>query len=77
LYSEEAIVPWYVMTSFATDLPTRQYFAKHNYFGLNKENIFFFNQDLFPCIFEDGKVIMKKKYKVWLPLSSTLNSSSV
>jgi len=52
------------MTSFATDAPTREYFEKKNYFGLKKEQIIFFNQDLFPCVFEDGKIILKKKYKV-------------
>jgi UDP-N-acetylglucosamine/UDP-N-acetylgalactosamine diphosphorylase len=49
------------MTSFATDKPTREHFEQHNFFGLKRDNIFFFNQDLFPCVFEDGKVIMESK----------------
>lgn len=47
------------MTSFATDKPTQEYFEANNFFGLKRENVFFFNQDLFPCVFEDGKVIME------------------
>jgi UDP-N-acetylglucosamine pyrophosphorylase len=37
-------IPWYVMTSDATDVPTEEYFKTHDYFGLPKEHIFFFQQ---------------------------------
>lgn len=63
-FVEEVVIPWYVMTSFATDQPTRDHFAQHDYFGLARENIFFFNQDLFPCVFEDGKIIMENKFSI-------------
>ncbi|XP_049851260.1 probable UDP-N-acetylglucosamine pyrophosphorylase [Schistocerca gregaria] len=52
------------MTSSATECSTKQFFELHNYFGLDKKNIFFFNQGYFPCCFEDGRVMMQSKYQI-------------
>ncbi|KAL6060924.1 UDP-N-acetylglucosamine pyrophosphorylase [Balamuthia mandrillaris] len=61
---ETTTVMWYVMTSDATDLPTRDYFKNHNYFGLKKEHIFFFVQGTLPCLTPEGKIIMQSKEEV-------------
>ena len=37
-------VRWYVMTSGPTKEETLQYFESRNYFGLNRENVIFFEQ---------------------------------
>lgn len=57
-------IPWYIMTSFATETKTKEYFKKHNYFNINENDIYFFNQDLFPCISLDGKILMKSKSEI-------------
>ena len=54
----------YVMTSEHTKQPTEDFFQKHNYFGLNKERIVFFEQRMIPCFDFDGKIILASPTKV-------------
>jgi UDP-N-acetylglucosamine/UDP-N-acetylgalactosamine diphosphorylase len=58
------VVPWYVMTSGPTRGPTEGFFKKHNYFGLEKDNVFIFEQGVLPCISNEGKILMESKSKV-------------
>lgn len=37
-------IPWYIMTSPATDVETRAFFQAHAWFGLDAEQVFFFQQ---------------------------------
>ena len=45
-----ARVPWYIMTSAATDASTKAFFDKNDYFGLPKEDVMFFSQAVMPCV---------------------------
>ncbi len=51
-------VPWYVMTSPATDAPTRDFFAEHDHFGLPEDDVFFFTQGMVPSFDFDDRLIL-------------------
>ncbi len=54
-------VPWYIMTSPANDAPTRAFFAENDYFGLGRDEVFFFPQGTMPAIGMDGKLLLAAK----------------
>ncbi|KAM6549065.1 hypothetical protein CsatB_020741 [Cannabis sativa] len=58
------IIHWYIMTSPFTDEDTRKFFEFHKYFGLEPEQVTFFQQGTIPCISKDGRFIMESPYKV-------------
>ena len=51
-------VPWYIMTSDINDAPTRAFFMKNNNFGLNSNDIFFFQQGMMPAFSMDGQLLL-------------------
>lgn len=62
--TEKPVIPWYVMTSGPTRKPTEEFFEKHNFFGLDRSNVFVFEQGVLPCISNEGKIMMESKSKV-------------
>ena len=54
------------MTSEHTKEPSQEFFASHDYFGLKKENVTLFEQNLLPCIGFDGKIYLANQHKVAL-----------
>jgi len=52
-------VPWYVMTSDATDAATRRFFDEHDFFGLPREDVSIFAQAMIPAFDFDGRLLLE------------------
>ncbi len=53
-----------VITPVAAHLRRRQHFEVHDYFGLARSQVTFFQQGFLPCLTEQGQVIMETDCKV-------------
>lgn len=56
-----APLPWYVMTSPATDAPTRAFFAEREHLGLPPQDVFFFVQGMVPSFDFEGRLILAER----------------
>jgi UDP-N-acetylglucosamine/UDP-N-acetylgalactosamine diphosphorylase len=57
----ETPIPFLIMTSPATDLETRTFFADHHWFGLPADDVFFFAQGTMPALdLATGKLLLEK-----------------
>ena len=59
-----APLPWYVMTSPLNHNPTVKSFEDNDYFGLEKENVFIFQQGTLPNFDFDGNILLADKDKI-------------
>lgn len=60
LVGKNCTIPWYIMTSKPTRNATEEFFKQNQYFGLNPENITFFNQGTLPAFDLNGeKLVME------------------
>ena len=51
-------IPLYVMTSQANNADTVAHFEKHGWYGLDKRDVIFFAQGMWPGMTADGKIIL-------------------
>ncbi|OBZ79268.1 UDP-N-acetylhexosamine pyrophosphorylase [Grifola frondosa] len=58
------VIPWYVMTSGPTRHETEDFFKKHAYFGLDPQNVIFFEQGTLPCLTMEGKVVLESRSRI-------------
>ena len=61
-----AYVPLFIMTSEKNDSDTRAFFEEKNYFGYDRDLVFFFVQDMAPSVSHDGKFLMEAKDRLCL-----------
>lgn len=54
-------INWYIMTSLLNNQQTTDFFKQNNYFGLDKNQIFFFVQGTMPAVDYNGKLLMSSK----------------
>lgn len=59
-------LPWYVMTSEATDADTRRYFAENGHFGLAPDEVTFFQQGVMPAVDDAGRILLAEPHRVAL-----------
>lgn len=61
-----ATAPFLVMTSPSTDAETKAFFAEHEYFGLERDEVFFFGQGTMPALdYETGKLLLESKGRLF------------
>ncbi|XP_075989789.1 UDP-N-acetylglucosamine pyrophosphorylase mmy [Anticarsia gemmatalis] len=63
-YGTHGKITWYIMTSEHTKQPTADFFKSHSYFGLNEEDVVFFEQGTLPCFDFEGKIFLDEKHHV-------------
>lgn len=54
------VLPLFVMTSRANEADTRDFFARHSFFGLDPEEVFFFVQGMLPSITPEGRFVLSR-----------------
>lgn len=59
-------IPFYVMTSEANNAATVACFEEHNYFGLDKKDVFFFTQGMWPGMTKEGKIILDQPGHIFM-----------
>ncbi|HUW19036.1 MAG TPA: UDPGP type 1 family protein [Sedimentisphaerales bacterium] len=56
--------PWYIMTSPLNHAETNAIFRRNDYYGLDKENIFIFQQGTLPNFGLDGRILLADKANI-------------
>ncbi|ORY33047.1 putative UDP-N-acetylglucosamine diphosphorylase [Naematelia encephala] len=60
----EVRIRWYVMTSGPTRVQTEKYFEEQAFFGLDRDNVIFFEQGVLPALSNDGKLLLSSPSSV-------------
>jgi UDP-N-acetylglucosamine/UDP-N-acetylgalactosamine diphosphorylase len=55
----QALIPLLIMTSQENRQETQQFFRSHNFFGLNSDTVYFFEQEMLPTLTPEGQLILR------------------
>jgi UDP-N-acetylglucosamine/UDP-N-acetylgalactosamine diphosphorylase len=67
-HAYDAPIPWYIMTSRANDLATRDFFETYNFFDLPRGDVKFFTQGMMPAVDLQGKLLLAGRDQLaWNP----------
>ncbi len=59
-------IPFYIMTSDVNDAATRTHFEDHNYFGLDRNDVTFFMQGMWPALDEKGRIMLDQPGHIFM-----------
>ena len=59
-------IPFYVMTSDANDEATRAHFEDHDYFGLDRRDVSFFIQGMWPALDGEGRIVLDQPGHIFM-----------
>ena len=62
----KTILPWYIMTSKTNNNATIAFFEENDFFGLDKKDVMFFEQELMPAVDKKGKLLLTEKNQVFM-----------
>lgn len=57
-------VPYFIMTSEATDAATKEFLESNDYFGYSLHDVYIFKQGWLPAVGQDGKILLADKSNV-------------
>lgn len=57
-------IPWAIMTSEATDAPTRAFFEAHDFLGLSRDQVLFFCQGSMPAVSPQGAILLQSRSSI-------------
>jgi UDP-N-acetylglucosamine/UDP-N-acetylgalactosamine diphosphorylase len=60
----QTVCPWYIMTSPLNHTETTEIFRSNNYYGLDKNGVFIFEQGTLPNFSFDGKILLADKANI-------------
>ena len=59
-------IPFYIMTSDANDGATRAHFEDHDYFGLDRNDVTFFMQGMWPALDAEGRIMLDQPGHIFM-----------
>ena len=59
-------IPFYIMTSAMNDAATKAHFEANHYFGLNTDDVIFFQQGVWPALDAKGNIILDAKGHIFM-----------
>ncbi len=59
------VIPWYIMTSETNHAETLAFFEENGFFGLVREDVMFFSQEMVPALDENGKLFLEAPDRIF------------